>query len=417
MLPRSDILRLNPVGAIKPALAVEPAADPRQQEFERALGGQLGKTLRGDVLSRLADGSFVVKVADTPARMMLPPSTQPGTTVSLHLVAISPRPTFQFNTQTASGAPTVAYAEADAGYDLPDPAPPARTAPQSAATVHIAAATMAQARAGDAAGAQQGALSAQAASGKPSSLAALLLSKAPLVAAAHLPPLDPNTTPAQLSEGARVITEVLATAARNPAPQTAVVARTPLLDPNAAPDARHIAQSLKDAVGRSGLFYESHLREWTAGERPLSEIAREPQMERIAEGAPPRNPATDPASAGFVNLQLATQEQGRIVWMGQLLPGQPVEWEIVREDGGKDGRTGDEGEPAWRSGMKFRFEGLGEIGATVVLSGENVQVKLDAGAPETAGLLRRRAHELGDSLGAAGARLVSFSVRDGNGDV
>lgn len=427
MLPRSDILRLNPVGAIKPALAVEAAADPRQQEFERALGGQLGKTMRADVLARLADGSFVVKVADTPARMMLPPSTQPGTSVALQLVAITPRPTFQYNTQTPSGAPGVAYAEADASYELPTAAQPGRPAPQSAATVHIAPATLAQVRtdahhggpspqatvpgflaAGEAVPQRTQPGAAQAAAGKPSSLAALLLSKAPLTPSALLPSIDPGSTPAQLSEGARVITEVLATAARNPAPQTAVVARTPVLE-NVPLDARHIAQSLKDAVGRSGLFYESHLREWTAGERPLAEIAREPQMQRMAEGAPPRSPATDPASAGFVNLQLATQEQGRIVWMGQLLPGQPVEWEIERDEQERGQR--EDGEPAWRSGMKFRFEALGEIAASVVLSGGHVHLSIDAGSPGTAELLRSRAQELGNSLEAAGARLASLTVR------
>ena len=34
--------------------------------------------------------------------------------------------------------------------------------------------------------------------------------------------------------------------------------------------------------------------------------------------------ASDPASAGFVNLQLETQDQGRLAWTGQLLPGQGI---------------------------------------------------------------------------------------------
>ena len=409
---------IGPVGPVGAAAPAAPVADPRQQDFERALSGHLGKTMRADVVTKLDDGSYIVRVADTAARMILPAGTRPGSALDVRLVAITPRPTFQLDTETASGARSVVYAEADASFELPGQS---RRGPEGAATVHISASTMAQARADAEAGlgAGKGAAdpAAAQAAATPRSMAAMLLSRAPLTPLSLLPTLDANSAPAQLSEGARVIAEVLATAARHPTPQTAVVAPLPLLDAGVPPDARHIAQMLKEALGRSGLFYESHLHEWSTGARGIDDIKREPQMERAAQGQPPRNPASDPASADFVNLQLTTQEHGRTMWMGQLMPGQHVAWHVERDDGPRQGAPGDDGAPAWRSGMTLRFAGLGEIRASLVLSGGNVHVSLDAASAGTAELLRRGAPALGTSLEAAGSPLASFAVRNEGGDV
>lgn len=398
------MVKLGPVGAPTSAAPVAAPADPRQQDLERALAGQLGRTVRADVVSKLADGSYLVKVADTAARMMLPPGTQPGAALSMRLLAISPRAAFQLDAQQTGGKTQVVYA--DAG-DLPAAAPAtARPAPEGGAQVHISSSTLAQARANAALpGGAADATPAQAAQG-PRSHAALLLSRAPLLPASQLPTLDAKSTPAQLSDGARIIGDVLASAARNPAPPTAVTAPLPLLDPGVPPDARHLAHLLKDAVGRSGLFYESHLREWNSGQRELTEIRNEPQN----QGPAPRNPASDPASAGFVNLQLETQEQGRLAWTGQLLPGQPLEWDVTREPG-EEQRDGSADDGAWRSGLKLRFAGLGDIQASVVLSGGHIHMSLDTGSDHTAALLRSRVHELAAAMEAAGTSLGSFSVR------
>jgi hypothetical protein len=55
----------------------------------------LGQSMQAEVLSKLPDGSFVVRVADMAARMPLPRRAEPGAQVPLTLVALNPRPTFQ----------------------------------------------------------------------------------------------------------------------------------------------------------------------------------------------------------------------------------------------------------------------------------------------------------------------------------
>src|SRR4051812_45800400 len=116
MLPR-DLLAVSPLVRAAAPTALEALGDPRQQAFQRALAGQLGKSLQGEILSKLSDGSFVVRVADTAARMQLPAGAQVGAQVPLTLVALTPRPTFE-----VGGQPQAAFTEA--GPPLPPGADP-----------------------------------------------------------------------------------------------------------------------------------------------------------------------------------------------------------------------------------------------------------------------------------------------------
>ncbi|AHI63873.1 flagellar hook-length control protein FliK [Burkholderia thailandensis] len=54
----------------------------------------------------------------------------------------------------------------------------------------------------------------------------------------------------------------------------------------AASPAAALSLALAQAVAQSGLFYESHLAQWLAGQRTTAELAREPQA-RLASGAQP----------------------------------------------------------------------------------------------------------------------------------
>lgn len=411
MIPGADLITVAPVGRVAPAAGAPAVGDARQQEFERALAGQLGKPVRAEVLSRLTDGSFLVKVAGTQARMMLPANPQPGAEVQLTLVTLNPRPTFQLGTAPGS-APFAAFVDGQ-----PHPAVPA--SPSESALYAPGAPGMARAGASGAA--------------SPMQRAASLFADAP---AAHLlPDTDPASSHATLSAAARAISGVLAVASSAAHPQTAIIAPLPLLDGRPTDPAR-LGAALKGAIDASGLFYESHVAEWSAGKRPLADLLREPQMQRApASGAPGLNAepapaafaalpgsapyAADPAIAQFINLQLASQEQGRIQWQGQLWAGQPMSWEISRDPPERGGQPpgGDEPpEPPWRSALRLRFPQLGEIRASVVLAGDQLHIQLQAGSGEVGGLLRARAGELQHALEASGNTLASLTVDSGHGN-
>ncbi|CAB3760890.1 flagellar hook-length control protein FliK [Paraburkholderia humisilvae] len=46
-----------------------------------------------------------------------------------------------------------------------------------------------------------------------------------------------------------------------------------------------LAQALRQTVGESGLFYESHLAQWLSGQRPPASLSDEPQNRLVAEAA------------------------------------------------------------------------------------------------------------------------------------
>lgn len=365
MLPRLDSVR--PPGAVDPAARLEAVGDPRQEAFQRSLGAMLGKTMQGEVLARLTDGNFLVKVAGTPARMPLPAGAQVGAEVALKLIALDPRPAFEVGAGVA-GKSMLVYPDAT----------------------------------------QQGAPLRAAAQG------AVVAGQVSLPAAAQ-PAAGPATSSTtQLSETARVLATVLGTALNTPNAQSAIVGRVPLAPaPGVIP--AQMAAALKDAIGTSGLFYESHVAEWADGKRDLADLLREPQMRTAPGSAEPaaRQGASmaDPATAQLINLQLATHEQARVSWQGQAWPGQYLHWEVSKDAPEQDPGPDGGGEPAWRSGVRLRFPLLGEVAGTIVIAGGRLHIQLQAGSEESGALLRRHAAALTTALDAAGTPLSSLDIQ------
>lgn len=495
MLPRADIITVNPVGRTESLGNTDGAGDARQEAFQRSLAGLFGKALQGEILSKLTDGSYIVKVAGAAARMQLPAGAQVGGQVPLTLVALSPRPTFQISAgqghayaeagpallpgphgAAARGAPLVYLEGGDQPHlrgelratTAPGPrgAPPAPATPGAPATPATPAAPAAPGAPapeaggsapspeaaprllshaailpgktpgipagrlpatdpnsappslGETAGASAPALPGAAAPAEAApralSHAAMLLGKAPIIPADQLPAIDPKSTPASLSEAGRVITGVLTAALKAEHAPVSSIARTPLVDaPTVAPE--QLAAALKAAVGKSGLFYESHLAEWSEGRRSISELRQEPQMQRaLAMDAGARQQgATDPALAQLINLQLATQEQSRVAWQGQLWPGQQLHWEISKD--APEGRerqpgAGEPAQPLWRSALRLRFALLGELEASVVMTGEQLHIQIQAGSSGVGRVLREHASALGAAMEAAAIPLSSLSI-------
>lgn len=361
MLPR-DSLPLNPVAR---AAATLPVADPRLQAFQRAFAGMVGQAMQAEVLSKLPDGSFLVRVNDTAARMPLPGNVQAGSQVPLTLVSLTPRPTFQ----VGQGSP--AFAEAG-----PAPAEGAHTAPlaylegKDAAALLRTSALLAQTR--NVAGLGNGAAS------------------------------DANTS---ISTAGKTLGDIVATAQKADTGAAAALGRTPLLGA-ASQDAAGIAAALRDGMGKSGLFYESHVAEWAQGARSMSDLSMEPQ----AQGRMP-SPA-DPATAQFINMQLTAHEQARVAWQGQLWPGQEMRWEVEREasEGGSSGAGDSDETGTWQSRLTLRFGLLGEVAARVVLSGDQLHIRLDAATEEAGQRMQAQRARLEQALDAAGTPLSTLAI-------
>ncbi|MBB5367466.1 MULTISPECIES: flagellar hook-length control protein FliK [unclassified Janthinobacterium] len=375
MLPKMDAIGMTPLTPVKATRPADTAADPRQADFQRSLQGLVGKSMQGQVLARLTDGSFLVRVAGTPARMQLPAGVQLGAEIPLTLLGINPRPSFQVGAgRDNPGGPMLTYAEAEAE-------------PESATAT----------------GAQAGT--------RTTSTAATLLSRAPLTPANLLPTLGGDTPAPELSTTARAITSVLRQAESAPNTPLALLGKTPLMSGQGQANPAQLAQNLRDAVGSSGLFYESHVAEWAEGKRPLASLLLEPQMQKALQGDIPRS-GTDLASAQLINLQLHTHEQARVQWQGEAWAGQQMQWDVTKDapEGGAHAGADDEEAATWRSGVRFQFPLLGDISAQVVLHGGKVQIQMQAGSADSAETLRRHAAQLEASLDAAGWPLSALSI-------
>lgn len=378
MLPRADIAGTRPVVLVEASIPVNALGSARQESVDRLLQLTLGKEYQAQVLSRLSDGSFLVKVDDAVASMKLPAGSKAGDTLDLTLLATQPRPTFILG-KAEAGATT------------------------------------------------------------------------------------------SLSNAGRLIGNVLQLARQDGMP-TAVVGKTPLVS-TADASASQIAAALQNAVVFSGLFYESHVAQWAAGVRPASDLLLEPPeklstvpltatatnglavtadtngnelgrlMSNVREWVGGERALADLLSTsqanqtnqdsavpllgkqqdvlgneGFklISLQLDTLEQRRIMWQGELFPGQQLEWEIS-DDTPEQKPDQSEPEKSWNSTVRFSLPSLGSVSATIRLTGDHVQVQVNTSNEETATTLRNHGKLLADALDSAGSTLDSLLIKQADG--
>jgi hypothetical protein len=276
-----------------------------------------------------------------------------------------------------------------------------------------------------------------------------------------------NDTSASLSSAAKLINTVLQTAQQAGAPTT-LIGKTPLVASSAA-STPELAAALQDSVEFSGVFYESHLSQWVDGERPLSDLLREPQIQAQDEAPAagkmpiegtgtvlPRPPVTEtelsnlmnnirsaPESnallnalsnsnnnlpkeadtivrsatltqenAQTVNLQLNALEQNRIAWQGELWPGQHMEWEISEDTHGRSHHgDADADQTSWQSVVRFELPSLGKISASIHLSGGHVRMQVTTLSNSSAAALKAHGDELATALGAAGSPLDLLIIK------
>lgn len=185
------------------------------------------------------------------------------------------------------------------------------------------------------------------------------------------------------------------------------------------PDARLLAGALRDTLGKSGLFYESHQAQWIRGERSMNQLLEEPQ--NLLAGKNSLNPSADqqltsslsaedaalPMARELLHLvqqQLHALERHHLAWMGQIWPEQQMQWEIQGEP------RQQQGERQWSTEMELELPRLGDVHARLVFTEGGLRLTLHAADSKTVELFEHNLPRLKNTLAEAGIQLVATAV-------
>jgi hypothetical protein len=241
------------------------------------------------------------------------------------------------------------------------------------------------------------------------SLKLTLLTKTPQLTFGVSNPLPADTTPTTLSQAGRLI-ETLLKQTDDAQQKPQVQGAKPLLsaaDTQTPQLADKLAAQLHKTVDGSGVFYESHLRQWADGERTLAQVRSEPQNQA-------GNPAASQTPVGntqMLPLQLNSLEQQRFAWHGEVWPGQRMDWEVVQEDHSQaSGQNSPEANAAWQTVLHLDLPRLGKVSAAIRLQGEHAQLQMQVQDPQAASELKLQTAALSEAMAASGTALDGLTV-------
>lgn len=264
-----------------------------------------------------------------------------------------------------------------------------------------------------------------------------------------------SSAPSTLSQTGKLISFLLT--GQPPSKPVLLANNQPLV--NAPPTTgATLVPMLRQALGQSGLFYESHQAQWLSGKTDLAALQREPQAQfgaqaaqiaqRSAAGAGSAGTAAAAAANGGTATAAATAEGDRTrsaaamaasdasvtratavpertltvvhqqldalatnqyAWHGFAWPGQKIEW-IIEDP--RDGQSGGEGEaPAeWNTTLRLTLPRLGGVEAQLHLTPAGVALRLRADDPDTIKALEAGQKMLSEALDAAAVPLTGMVV-------
>lgn len=225
------------------------------------------------------------------------------------------------------------------------------------------------------------------------------------------------------------------------------LALSPLFENMDALPTTGMAQLLKQAVTRSGVFYESHLADWAQSGRSLHALRQEPQAnlklpEKLAELGKPdgqnnasvqeamktgsatglrdrelaglRNDSNTTQLGQLVHKQLDVLDQNQFSWQGIAWPGQAMDWRIEREQvDQREAHGGGEEESRWSTSLSMELPNLGGLAAKIALTPAGVIVRFQTDSADTAQAIEDNQLRLRENLQRAGLSLLNFAVSQG----
>jgi hypothetical protein len=277
---------------------------------------------------------------------------------------------------------------------------------------------------------------------------------------------NPLSTPEQIGATARMLSNLTELPLERPIVQQLGSKAVWQADQQAVPDPKALAGALREILGQSGLFYESHQAQWVRGERSTNQLLDEPQnvltgrnqlpsapMQQAVPGTNPGLPDTQsvqdtlsssssaalgtnpgqvasssdtaagsgqtastssdvslPVAKELLNLvqqQLHTLEHHHLVWTGQIWPGQQMQWEIQGEP---EHQARQQDERQWSTEMDLALPKLGDVHARLVFAESGLRLTLHATDSTTVELFNRALPMLKDSFADSNIPLIAAVV-------
>lgn len=262
---------------------------------------------------------------------------------------------------------------------------------------------------------------------------------------------NPLSTPEQIGGMARLLSNLTEQPLEKPIVQQ-LGSKAVWPSSEQAPDSKQLAGALREALANSGLFYESHQAQWVRGERSTAQLLVEPQNQLTGKTVLPGadgnsqqptgqqlaarplllqqnddlysspstsspqspKPAGDPAQpiarelVPLVQQQLHTLETHQLTWVGQVWPGQDMQWEIQGQPEHQAPRQ--QAEREWSTEMELALPKLGDVHARLTFAGSGLRMTLHAADSSTVELFNRSLPQLRNRLADAGITLASAMV-------
>lgn len=221
-------------------------------------------------------------------------------------------------------------------------------------------------------------------------------------------------------------------------------------------DSAQLVPVLKEALTKSGMFYEAHQARWVEGKLPTEALLQEPQgrlssTRRLqplpqngvinqADTAPPsdsRRAIADPSAvaatigsdspqkassqppippdlAPLVRQQLDALATQNYIWQGQVWPGQQMHWEIEEDRADSQGNEASPGQQ-WHTRLKLALPGLGGVDAVMRLrTGGLIDISLVTDSDESRQRLAGAGEGLRQQMEDAGLKLTGLAVQHGD---
>lgn len=203
-----------------------------------------------------------------------------------------------------------------------------------------------------------------------------------------------------------------------------------------------LGTALQAAVAHSGLFYESHLARWIAGDYPQAALEAEPQTTKVVAtpeagdapaaaaaddairpalpGPPADTPATpapdaDDAAPPLLRQQLDVLDTRQFAFVGEAWPGQRVAIRFEDEhDDDAQSPLPTPGPRATRMAAHIILElpTLGTVGASVALHSGSVRLQITTDGPAATARLHAARAALAEGLAARALPVAEIAVFD-----